>query len=398
VNVGTTVQPNDADLYNTAIGCVATPVVDVAGGFIYSLCDVAGPAWKLFKHNLADGTTAHAAVTMAGTANSHTFDASIELSRVALTLSSGQVYVAFGSYFDLNSYIGFVMEHSASDLSQTNMWSDVSASGSQAGIWMSGGGISVDSSGNLFLITGNGTCNSGSNTDYGESIVKLNASLVVQDWMSPSNCSTLNTGDTDLGASRAVLIGDTPVMGGGKDGRWWVLNTASMGHINSSSPNFTAAGGVFNSIAYANGSLYLGIATGSSTEKVYKRDWNGTTFSSVSATSATSYAFPGPQIAYSSNGSTAGSGIIWAITCDSSADSTVVAGTLRALNADTLAEIYNSGSGADAMGNFSKFVPPTVANGKVFVGTWSNKVSVYGLPAAAMLSSGASLGGSASIH
>ena len=37
----------------------------------------------------------------------------------------------------------------------------------------------------------------------------------------------------------------------------------------------------------------------------------------------------------------------------------------------------------DSFGNFAKFVPPLVANGRVYVATWSNQVAVYGLIAAA---------------
>ena len=35
--------------------------------------------------------------------------------------------------------------------------------------------------------------------------------------------------------------------------------------------------------------------------------------------------------------------------------------------------------GADSVGMFAKFANPTVANGKVFVPTWSGVLTVYGL-------------------
>jgi hypothetical protein len=380
-NVGTPVTNTDADLYSESLGCIATPVVDTSAAVVYAACLNVANGWRLYALNLADGTNFHAAVTISGSNNGHTFDGDIHLARPALTLANGNVYVAFGSYFDLGTYFGWVFAYNATTLASVAVWADVASGGDKGGIWMSGGGIAVDSSGNLFVTTGNGTCNSGSDANYGNAIVKLSSTLSVLDWMQPSNCSTLNVSDLDLGTVRAILIGDTPVMGGGKDGRWWVVNPASMGHVNSGSPSFTAAGAVFNGAVYANSRLYLGPAFGSTARKIYRFDWNGSTFSANGNSSATT-AFPGAsQLAYSSNGATAGTAIIWAVTCASSADSTLAAGTLRAFNADTLSELYNSGTvGGDALGNIAKFLPPTVANGMVFVATQSDTVVAYGLP------------------
>jgi hypothetical protein len=58
-----------------------------------------------------------------------------------------------------------------------------------------------------------------------------------------------------------------------------------------------------------------------------------------------------------------------------------VAGKLQALDGTTLAVLYDSDTiGGDALGNDAKFVPPTVANGQVFVPTFSNTLVVYGFP------------------
>ena len=66
---------------------------------------------------------------------------------------------------------------------------------------------------------------------------------------------------------------------------------------------------------------------------------------------------------------------------DHSANSTVVPGILRAMNAETLEEIWNSEdvTARDSLGNVAKFVPPVVVNGKVYMATFSNSVVVYGL-------------------
>jgi hypothetical protein len=88
----------------------------------------------------------------------------------------------------------------------------------------------------------------------------------------------------------------------------------------------------------------------------------------------------GPSV--SANGSEAGSGIVWAATTESTRSGGRAPGTLRAFRAsDVSQEIYNSdmNSARDSLGDFTKFAPPVVANGKVYVPTQTNAVSVYGL-------------------
>src|SRR5204862_3737306 len=88
----------------------------------------------------------------------------------------------------------------------------------------------------------------------------------------------------------------------------------------------------------------------------------------------------GPSV--SANGSEVASGIVWAVTTQSTSSGGLAPGTLRAFRAsDVSQEIYNSdmNHARDALGDFTKFAPPVVANGKVYVATQSNAVSVYGL-------------------
>jgi uncharacterized protein (TIGR03437 family) len=88
----------------------------------------------------------------------------------------------------------------------------------------------------------------------------------------------------------------------------------------------------------------------------------------------------------SANGSTDGTGILWATTGDNT--NPALPGTLHAYDAANLTnEVWNSdmNGGGDFLGTFAKFVSPTVVNGSVYVPTWSNAVVVYGLlPAGAI--------------
>jgi hypothetical protein len=92
---------------------------------------------------------------------------------------------------------------------------------------------------------------------------------------------------------------------------------------------------------------------------------------------------PGGILSLSANGTNAGSGIVWAsLNTSSDANQAVVAGTLHAYNAQDISqELWNSDMvpARDAIGNFAKFVAPTIANGKVYMATFSNRLNVYGL-------------------
>jgi len=95
---------------------------------------------------------------------------------------------------------------------------------------------------------------------------------------------------------------------------------------------------------------------------------------------------PGGRLVISSNGVNAGTGIVWGVyPVQGNANSEVVHGALVAYDATTvqngkLRQLFHSDTKpANNMGNFAKYSTPVVANGKVYVGTFSNKVVQYGL-------------------
>jgi hypothetical protein len=91
----------------------------------------------------------------------------------------------------------------------------------------------------------------------------------------------------------------------------------------------------------------------------------------------------GAVLSVSSNGTTDGTGILWASYASSGdAESFVTPGILRAFDAnDVTHELWNShqNSARDDAGTYAKFSAPTVANGHVYLPTFSNRVVVYGL-------------------
>jgi outer membrane protein assembly factor BamB len=87
------------------------------------------------------------------------------------------------------------------------------------------------------------------------------------------------------------------------------------------------------------------------------------------------------MLALSAKGSDPSSGIVWATTSVDDAEPGTVDGTLRAFDAsDVSKETWNSNIDmADKLGWLAKFTLPTVANGKVYVPTFSGQLVVYGL-------------------
>ena len=96
---------------------------------------------------------------------------------------------------------------------------------------------------------------------------------------------------------------------------------------------------------------------------------------------------PGGRLVVSSNGTAPGTGVVWATyPVQGNANSAVVHGALVAYDASTvvngtqLKQLFHSDANPrDNLGNFAKYSTPVVANGKVYVGTFSNKVVQYGL-------------------
>jgi hypothetical protein len=89
---------------------------------------------------------------------------------------------------------------------------------------------------------------------------------------------------------------------------------------------------------------------------------------------------PGGMMTLSADGSAGGTGILWATTPRAGdANQNVVPGVLHAFDAELLGNPLwsSSGPGDDPL-NFAKGSPPLVANGRVYLASMSNVVSVYG--------------------
>ena len=131
------------------------------------------------------------------------------------------------------------------------------------------------------------------------------------------------------------------------------------------------SGGLFSAPAYYNSRLYLGAVA--DRIKAFGFGTNGKLIATPKSQTSTVFGYPGatPTISAGSGNP----GILWA------AENTSPA-VLHAYSAQNLSvELYNSNqaaNGRDHFGAGNKYIVPTVANGKVYVGT-TNGVGVFGL-------------------
>ena len=105
---------------------------------------------------------------------------------------------------------------------------------------MAGQAPVVDGAGNLYVSTGNGSSGTTPNglSQTGESIIKLSPTLELLDYFTPYNAASLSAGDMDLASAGVMMVPNTNyVLGGGKQGVLYLLNTGNMGHFNSSGDN-----------------------------------------------------------------------------------------------------------------------------------------------------------------
>jgi outer membrane protein assembly factor BamB len=317
--------------------------------------------------------------------------------RAALLLLNGTIYTSWTSHCDYAAYFGWIIAYSASTLSRTAVLNVAPNSGGVGpAIWMSGGGPAADSAGNIYLLTANGAFETTmdangfpSAQDYGNSFLKISTaggSLSVADYFTMYNEVAESSADQDLGSGGEMLLPDLTdstntvrhlAIGAGKDGNIYIVNRDSMGKFSPSGNgqiwqqvSGALTSSIFATPAYFNRTVYYGDV--GATLKAFAVS-NAKLAATPQSQSAAHFVFPGTAPSVSANGTS--NAIVWA---HENTDPAV----LHAYDAANLAhEFYNSSQAAgnrDQFGTGNKFITPTVADGKVFVGTTAG-VAVFGL-------------------
>jgi hypothetical protein len=329
-----------------------------------------------------------------------TFNPSQLKDRPGLLLFNGSVYTSWGSHCDVRPYSGWLIAYNEYTLAQTAVL-DLAPNGNDAALWNSGAAPAVDEQGYIYVATANGTFDQTltgqgmpSLGDYGNSVVKIARSgntLVPTDYWTMYNTASESSEDADLGSGGLMVLPDQVDNSGktrhlavvaGKDSNIYVVDRDNLGHFDSAG-NATVyqylakavPGGIWASPAYFNSHVYLGsVGAGFAGDHLRSFSLNAALLeNSPVQETPTTFGYPG--VTPSISAYNVSDAIVWAPENSTPA-------VLHAYNATNLSdELYNSNqaaNGRDQFGAGNKFIVPTIANGKVYVGT-QNSVGIFGL-------------------
>jgi len=395
-------------------GILSTPAIDLANNLIYMVAWNSDQMYRIYALDLRTGEAVKGPVVIEGSVGESSFTEhdkkwkQLRKQRASLLLDRGSLYVAFGGD-NAGGLSGWLFVYDAATLQFRTVWTP-EPGGKSGGIWMSGTGPLADEAGNIFLQTANGDYDPKKN-QYGNSLVKLKLNqnkLDVVDAFTPCNQSYLNHQDLDMGSAAPLLLPGNSLLSGGKFGNlylmdrdhlagylaggWhkqecadsqYVLQTVSLnrGHIHGSPIYWNGPDGKrwvyvmaeaqnLTAFPFVDGRLKTGVAD------VKMSAWKPPRQASAICHRPARNWMPGGILALSSDANRAGTGIVWALVPANGDSNTFrgVKGMLLALNAEDVSQELWRSQGADAesdtpnsYGLLARFVPPTVANGKVFV-------------------------------
>jgi len=419
-------NPSSFNCFNTTapFGVNSTPVIDTSTTpptmYVVAKANTSPPKYWLHALDITTGLDrAQSPIDMGLDASNNpvsasglVFDPAIHQNRVGLTLSpDGVLSVGFGSYCDHDTYHGWILRFNTKTAKITPLTPFVTTPNTSRGaLWMGGAAFPVDENGALYFTSGNGPASSGpaNGISLGNAFAKLTGSATqapaVASWFMPSDYANLDAKDWDVGSSGPLLIpGTDRIVGGGKNGTFYVLKRDTMGGFQASPSNgqivqsFSVPGStataprlIVGSPVFWNGpqgpTMYAWPGNGPLVQ--YPFNATSGTFTTASLKQATinpSGDSLGGFLSLSANGSgaaSAGTGIVWATFGTASAGGGgPVPGILYAFNAeDVSVKLWDSNQkAADKLAGWSKYAPPTVADGKVFVPTFNGEVDVYGI-------------------
>ncbi|HEX5230040.1 MAG TPA: hypothetical protein VFW44_20145 [Bryobacteraceae bacterium] len=377
------------DMITPEVGITATPVIDASTGTIYIVAMTQEGPNRQFVHRLhaldvrtgaeRPGSPVEIQASVAGAGNGNTtvvFEPRLYKERAGLLLVNGTLYTAWSSHCDAGNYHGWVLGYDARTLQQTAVFS-ATPNWDAGAFWQGGAAPAADSSGNIFIVSANGTFDANrGGLDFGDSVLKLSsgANFALADYFTPYNAAELSQKDLDLGSSGALLLPGAAgsaahphlLVAGSKTGVVYLLDRDNLGRFQQDGDTQVvqrlegAVGPLFGIPAYFNHTLYFS-ATHDQLKALSIRD--GVLASAPVSASVVTFPVFGTVPSISALG--AAQGIVWTIDA---------ATQLHAFDATDLErELYRGSTGS-----FIKFSTPTIANGKVYAGT-SDSLVVFGL-------------------
>ena len=350
------------------------------------------------------------------------FDPIKHQNRVALTLSQGVLTVGFASHCDQNNYHGWVLrfDTTSSPIRPLAPYMTNPNTG-HGGLWQGGGGFPVDASGNLYMVSGDGRIGDHEHRRHpaGERLHQADQRRRRGHAHGRFVVHAFGRGVARHGRHRHRQLG-TALDPGDVVAGWRAARTASSTsstprairwdtscrarrptrRLSSASPASSTSGQIVGGPAWWDGPCGLAplrvagrLDAGRVLVRLGRPNLFNTTAASRSADVATGGDAQGGQLSLSANGSTSGTGIVWATRALGSTggggfnSNSPVGGALYAFNAENVAtKLWDSTMVAsDKLANAPKYIAPTIANGKVYVGTLGaapssgGEVAVYGL-------------------
>jgi hypothetical protein len=384
------------------IGITGTPVIDPNNNTMYLLArtlENSGTTYVQRLHALdittgaeQPGSPVAISVQVPGNGEDSTngevaFDPFLENSRVSLLLVNGVVYMGWASLCDRQPYHGWVLGYDENNLEPVEIF-NTSPNFAASGVWQGGGGIAADANGDLYLNSANGRFDiPAGGVEWGDTVLKLNptSGLSVADYFTPFNQYTDDAEDLDLGSGGPLLLPDQPgaitheVISVGKDGTIYLVNRDNMGHFNPISNSqdvqtqLNVLGEITSTPSYFNNQVYFWAAGDYLKQFTLQQ---GLLSEGPVSTGTLKSGYPGAVMGASANGTA--NGIIWALETDKHAN--LGPAILRAYDAANVTrELYDSTQAGprDKAGVAVRFSAPTVANGKVYIGT-ATEMNVYG--------------------
>ncbi len=398
------------------IGITGTPVIDGSSNTMYLVARTLENGVSFQRLHAIDITTGaeklggpvviQASVPGIGAGSKNgivPFDPLHDIQRTGLLLLNGNIYIGWAG-----AAHGWIMAYNAQTLAQTAVL-NTTPNAVLGGVWQSGSGLATDDQGNIYAAVGDALFDANlGGVDYGDSLLKLGASLNVLDYFTPFDQACRKANDDDLGSGGPIVLPAQPgavpneVVIAGKGGSpcdffgsqpatpIYLLNRNALGEYNAQQDQDveTVAGsgsGYWSSPAYWQGpsSAYLymagsDVSHGGDALKMYSVT-NG--LISSSPVDQSSNVFPtGSTPSLSANGNS--NGIVWAVARQDRLfkQPGVSPAILYAYDATNVSlMLYSSAQipQRDQGGCGNKFQTPTIANGKVYVGT-QNELDVFG--------------------
>ncbi|MDQ2945162.1 MAG: hypothetical protein M3Y27_04345 [Acidobacteriota bacterium] len=425
----------DIDMWSTDDpwwGILGTPVIDLQKGLIYLVAWNPDQNYRLYGLDLASGNVTKGAVVIQGSVGGLNFTGTgnwvqHRKQRAGLLLVNGTLYVCFGGD-NPNALAGWMFAYDANTLALQTIWSPTPG-GRNGGIWQSGQGPAADQQGLIYLQTGDGDVNIPA-ARYGDSLVKLkmehsggNSTLTVADHFTPCDQMFLARCDLDMGSAGPLLFGGNFILGGGKRGMLYLMDRTKLGgytpgpfppnnvncgfipdctdspsvlqkvnsghgHVHGTPVFWSGPGGKAWIYAMPEGFPLQAIPFENnrlSDAKRLRGGWSPANPTGVECWAPVEHWMPGGILTVSSDGATPNTGIVWAVVpANGDANSyRGVKGMLVAVSAEDVrkelwrSQAANGADTADSFGLLSRFVPPTVANGKVFIATAGDREPLH---------------------